>query len=125
MVLVGSALTVVEVALQFFAPNHLPIEARFSAAAFLLFGVGKPLQTQATAEIYSLRPRFSAFFWAVACATFWYSLLIWIWWARRTPNFPLALLDDRLSIRLYFESTVLAVTAGMANLWFRKRENQG
>lgn len=111
---IASALLVALLIGVFTGSGRFPMEARFGIAAFLLFGFGQNFQTQALAEIARFRPKSLSLLWLIACSSFWYSLAIWIWWARRSPSFPLFLLNEHLGISVYFELSAVAVVGGMA-----------
>ena len=120
----ASALFVTLLLGVFLYPGRFPMEARFGIAAILLFGFGQDFQTRAVAEFSRFRPRTMAFLWLVACSSFWYSLAIWIWWARRSPSFPLFLLNEHLAISVYFEFSACAVITGMGLILKRENEKQ-
>lgn len=88
-----------KIALLFLAASTLVISGGApDAAAFGLSGIalyyGKSLR--------AWRMDVPMGCWFVASVAFWYSTVIWFWWHRHVPGFPLFLLNAELRITLLY-----------------------
>ncbi len=88
-----------------------PIGIRFVFAAVVFFRFGTALQLHALSTLGKFRMSWRTFLWFTAVIAFWYSTVLWVWWSRQTPNFPLFLLNDELRITLFYEWVLIAVIA--------------
>jgi hypothetical protein len=106
-------------------PGEFPEGVAFAVAAISLFRFGFPLQVHAVANLKRFRITPRTAIWFATAVAFWYSTIIWIWWSRRTPSFPLFLLNSRLQTTLFFDAVPLLVLAGLAiDLRVQNREQR-
>lgn len=106
-------------------PGEFPEGVAFAIAAIALFRFGFPLQVHAIASLKRIRVTPRTAIWFATVVAFWYSTILWIWWSRRTPSFPLFLLNSRLEPRLFFDAVPLLVFAGLAiDLRIQNREQR-
>jgi len=106
-------------------PGEFPEGIAFAVAAISLFRFGFPLQVHAVASLMRFRVTPRTAIWFLTVVAFWYSTIVWIWWNRRTPSFPLILLNSRLQPRLFFDVVPLLVLAGLAiDLGIQNREQR-
>jgi cation transport ATPase len=105
-------------------PGEFPDGVAFAVAAIALFRFGFPLQVHAVANLKRFRITLRTLIWFATAVAFWYSTIIWIWWSRRTPTFPLFLLNARLRTTLFFDVVPFLVFAGLA-LELRSRGRNG
>jgi cation transport ATPase len=110
---------------HFLVPGGVPDGVAFAAAAISLFGFGSPLRDHAVRTLKRFRMTPRTFLWLASCVAFWYSTVIWIWWSRRSPSFPLFLLSADLQIRLFFDWVPVLVATGLAlELRIQNREQR-
>jgi hypothetical protein len=106
-----AVLTVLLLIARWIQGPSFPTSVRFVFAAILFFHFGSSLQLHALNTIGKFRMSWRTFLWLTAAVAFWYSTVIWVWWSRQTPNFPLFLLNDDLHITLFYEWVAFAVVA--------------
>ncbi len=92
----------------------VPDGVAFAIAGVALFRFGYPLQRHAVANLKRFRLTPRTIVWFVSVVAFWYSTLIWVWWSRRTPNFPLFLLNAELRTTLFFDWVPVLIVVGLA-----------
>lgn len=83
-------------------------------AAIALFKFGAPLQRHSIGSLKKFRITVRTVLWFAACVAFWYSALIWVWWSRKTPSFPLFLLNSDLETTVFFVWVPLLILVGLA-----------
>ncbi|MBS1963214.1 MAG: hypothetical protein JST04_13440 [Bdellovibrionales bacterium] len=110
--LVGG-LAVLAFASPFVLPREAAVAVPFAASAVALFRFGVPLQIHALGSLRRFRVTSRTIVWFAAVVAFWYSTVVWVWWSRRTPNFPLFLLNAELEPRYYFAWVPALVFGGL------------
>jgi hypothetical protein len=95
-------------------PGGVPDGVGFTVAAFSLFGFGRSLQIYAVNGLKRFRITPRTLLWFASVVAFWYSTILWIWWSRRTPNFPLFLLNSELKTTLYYVWVPAFVALGLS-----------
>jgi cation transport ATPase len=94
--------------------DRIPDWIAFAIAGIALFRFGYSLQINAIANLKRFQFTLRTFVWLASVVAFWYSTMIWIWWSRRTPNFPLFLLNAELTTTLFFDWVPALILFGLA-----------
>ena len=94
-------------------PEGVPDGVAFAVAFVALFGCGRSLQIYAVVGLKRFRVTPRTLLWFASAVAFWYSTILWVWWSRRIPNFPLFLLNAELRTTLFFKWVPALVAAGL------------